>query len=165
MQCVATGPESCMTKLLITSPAAGMTDTGADIVVITGDYGPTPVKAMLSARFTFAKPVVLIAGRMELDGGTVTRRLSEGRRNSRKWVRLQFLERDVAIIEGVRFIGMHKPDVAFILAALNEPHDGPTVIVTYDEPQDDIDAITMTGKVSRWIHAGSTTAEPLVVEV
>lgn len=94
-----------------------------------------------------------------------SRLLAEGRRQSKKNLRLRFLERDVITIEGVRFIGMHKPDLGVILAALDEPHDGPTVIVTYDEPRDDIEPVNRTGKVSRWINAGTTTNEPLVVEV
>ena len=102
---------------------------------------------------------------MELDGTNRSLLLAEGRRQLKKYRRLRFLERDATTIEGVRFIGMHKPDVAFILAAPDELHDGPTVIVTYDEPGVDIDTITMTGKVTRWIHAGTTTREPLVVEV
>jgi hypothetical protein len=154
-----------MTKLLIISPQTGAAGMTADIIVIAGDYAGTPVKALQKASLSFQKPVVLIAGLMELDGTNRSRLLAEGRRQSKKYLRLRFLERDATTIEGVRFIGMHKPDVAFILAALDEPHDGPNVIVTYDEPRDDIEAVTMTGKVTRWIHAGSTTTEPLVVEV
>ena len=154
-----------MTKLLIISPQTGAAGMTADIIVIAGDYAGTPVKALHKAILSFQKPVVLIAGLMELDGTNRSRLLAEGRRQSKKYLRLRFLERDATTIEGVRFIGMHKPDVALILAALDEPHDGPTVIVTYDEPREDIEAVTRTGKVSRWVHAGTTTREPLVVEV
>jgi hypothetical protein len=100
-----------------------------------------------------------------MDADNLIRKLAEGRRHSRKGGNVRFLERDTALVEGVRFIGMHKPDAGFIIEALADPFDGPTVIVTYDGPPEDVDAITVTGKVSRWVHAGTTTTEPLVVEV
>jgi hypothetical protein len=154
-----------MTKLLILNVPGETTDHAADIVVIPGGYGPTPVKAMLNARFDFSLPVVLVAGRIELYAKNLVRKLAEARRCSSKWDgRIQFLERRVEVIKGVRFIGMHRPDVGFILAALEEPHDGPTVIVTYEPAPEDIAAVTLTGKVARWIHH-TPSAEPLVVEI
>jgi hypothetical protein len=50
--------------------------------------------------------VVLVAGKTELDSDNLVRRLSEGRRVSRKG-RVHFLEQRSEVIEGVRFIGSH----------------------------------------------------------
>jgi hypothetical protein len=150
---------------LITSPQIGAGDLTADIIVIVGDYAPTPIKGLFRVYREFTTPVVYIAGLQEMDADNLPRKLAEGRRESRKRGPGRFLERDTAIVEGVRFVGMHTPDAAFILEVLSEPHDGPTVVITYHEPRDGIDEITRTGKVARWIHAGTTTTEPLVIEV
>lgn len=153
-----------MTRLLIASGQTVASDEVADIVVIPGDYAYTPVKGLIQAQTAFTKPVVLIEGKIELDGDNVVRRLAEGRRVGRRRG-IHFLERDMAIVSGVRFIGMHKPDLDFILTSLCEAHDGPTVIVTYDAPPDDISAVTLTGKVARWIHSRTTSPEALVIDV
>jgi predicted phosphodiesterase len=122
-------------QLLITSPQVGASDVTADLVVINGDYAATPVKGILKANLSSSKPIILIAGLPVLDGDNITRRLSEGRRHSRKGGKTRFLERATITVESVRFIGMHKPDTDFILAALDEPHDGATVIITYNGPK------------------------------
>lgn len=57
-----------MTTLLIISSQTGAAGMTADIIVIAGDYAGTPVKALHKASLAFQKPVVLIAGLMELDG-------------------------------------------------------------------------------------------------
>jgi hypothetical protein len=152
-----------MPKLLIASATFNAADAEADIVIIPGDFGPTPVRAMASAEAAFLKPVVMIAGKTELDGVDLVRRLAEGRMKSHK-SRVQFLEQRSEVIEGVRFIGSHNADLGFILAALEEPYEGPTVIVTYEPPPEDISAIMRAGKVARWIYPASTS-EPLIVEI
>jgi hypothetical protein len=45
-----------MPKLLIASEASDAADETIDIVVITGDYAPTPVKAMFRARDLLQSP-------------------------------------------------------------------------------------------------------------
>jgi len=152
-----------MPKLLIASAAFDAADAEADIVIIPGDFGPTPVRAMASAEAAFLKPVVMIAGKTELDGEDLVQRLAEGHRMSRNG-RVQFLEQRSEVIEGVRFIGSHNAGLGFILAALEQPYEGPTVIVTYESPPEDISAVMQTGKVARWIYPASTS-EPLIVEI
>lgn len=153
-----------MTRLLITSGQAVSSDQTADVVFITSDYGPTPVRSMANAWVEFDFPVVLISGVTEFEGGNLARRIAEGHRKSRLGYRVQFLEKRAAVVAGVRFISSHHANLNFILSALSQPHEGPTVIVTYEPPPEDVSAVMQAGKVARWIYPASTS-EPLIVEI
>lgn len=75
----------------------------ADVVVLAGDILDSPVDAVNWAREHFPQPVVVVAGNHEFYGNGMVAAIRDGRAASDE--RVRFLENDVAVIGGVRFLG------------------------------------------------------------
>ena len=74
----------------------------ADVTVLAGDIDKGP-RVLQWARETFPGPVLIVAGNHEFYGGHLQRTIQKMRAASCE--RVRFLERDEAVIGGVRFLG------------------------------------------------------------
>lgn len=75
----------------------------ADVVVLAGDILDSPVDTVRWARAHFPQPVVVVAGNHEFFGAGIIPAIRDARAASDE--RVHFLENDVAVIGGTRFLG------------------------------------------------------------
>lgn len=78
-------------------------DSGADVVVLAGDIDKGR-RAIEWASSTFACPVIAVAGNHEHDDDSIEASI-QAMRNQSFGTNVRFLERDVAIVGNVRFVG------------------------------------------------------------
>lgn len=79
----------------------------ADVCVVAGDLCRRPAKGMhwLAENIAQAMPCVYVAGNHEFYGGGIKEGLEDGRAAAVRFPNVRFLENDMAVIDGIRFIG------------------------------------------------------------
>lgn len=91
-----------LSDLHLSLGALAMPENQADVVVLAGDIA-RPKEAIAWAS-GFAKPVLYVPGNHEFYGGSIAGTLEELKRLS-AGTRIQVLDNDEAVIDGVRFLG------------------------------------------------------------
>jgi 3',5'-cyclic AMP phosphodiesterase CpdA len=79
----------------------------ADVCVMAGDLCRTPANGVywLAEHVAHAMPCVYVAGNHEFYGGAIKEGLEDGRAAAARFPNVHFLENDLVIINGIRFIG------------------------------------------------------------
>ncbi len=79
----------------------------ADVCVMAGDLCRAPANGVhwLAKHIAHAMPCVYVAGNHEFYKGSIKEGLEDGKSAAAQFANVHFLENDVAIINGVRFIG------------------------------------------------------------
>lgn len=79
----------------------------ADVCVIAGDLCRAPANGVhwLAENIAHAMPCVYVAGNHEFYGGGIHEGLEDGRAAAARFDNIHFLENDITVIDGVRFIG------------------------------------------------------------
>jgi Icc-related predicted phosphoesterase len=79
----------------------------ADVCVMAGDLCRAPANGVhwLATHIAHAMPCVYVAGNHEFYKGSVKEGLEDGRSAAAQFPNVHFLENDITVIDGVRFIG------------------------------------------------------------
>jgi len=84
-----------------------LTNPDADVCVVAGDLCRAPANGVhwLARHIAHAMPCVYVAGNHEFYKGSISEALEDGRSAAVGFPDVHFLENDIVVIDGVRFIG------------------------------------------------------------